>query len=130
MPFWLQVCWTWSASKDLSEAEEPVTHHLSSNGHSTGRLRLSIRPAQRYEFAARLSPPFTAESYRETSALVTTQQWSFLHGLAADVGDYLHFQVRILDCFGQLNQELGALCQAPPSQLLKVCRLHARIVRR
>jgi len=35
-----------------------------------------------------------------------------------------------LDLFRQLNQELGALCQAQPSQAVKVCRLHARLVRR
>ena len=34
-----------------------------------------------------------------------------------------------LGLFRQLNQELGALCQAPPSQAVKVCRLHARLVR-
>ena len=30
--------------------------------------------------------------------------------------------------FRQLNTELGALCQDPPVQALKVCRLHARLV--
>ena len=35
-----------------------------------------------------------------------------------------------LGLFRQLNQELGALCQAPPAQAVKVCRLHARLVRR
>ena len=35
-----------------------------------------------------------------------------------------------LGLFRQLNQELGALCQVPPSQAVKVCRLHARLVRR
>jgi hypothetical protein len=35
-----------------------------------------------------------------------------------------------LGLFRQLNQELGTLCQAPPSQAVKVCRLHARLVRR
>ena len=30
----------------------------------------------------------------------------------------------------QLNQELGALCQAPPAKAVKVCALHARLVNR
>ncbi len=30
--------------------------------------------------------------------------------------------------FQQLNQELGALCQAPPAKAVKVCELHARLV--
>lgn len=34
-----------------------------------------------------------------------------------------------LGLFRQLNQELGALCQAPPAKAVKVCRLHARLVR-
>ena len=34
-----------------------------------------------------------------------------------------------LGLFRQLNQELGALCQAPPAQAVKVCRFHARLVR-
>ena len=34
-----------------------------------------------------------------------------------------------LGLFRQLNQELGALCQAPPAQAVKVCRLHALLVR-
>ena len=34
-----------------------------------------------------------------------------------------------LGLFRQLNQELGALCMAPPAQAVKVCRLHARLVR-
>ena len=33
-----------------------------------------------------------------------------------------------LSLFRQLNQELGALCQSPPEQAMKVCRLHARLV--
>ena len=33
-----------------------------------------------------------------------------------------------LGLFRQLNQELGALCMAPPAQAVKVCRLHARLV--
>lgn len=45
----------------------------------------------------------------------------FLSGLSslpgADIG-----------LFRQLNSELGALCQAPPVQAMKVCRLHARLV--
>lgn len=32
--------------------------------------------------------------------------------------------------FQQLNQELGALCQAPPAKAVKVCALHARLVNR
>ena len=32
--------------------------------------------------------------------------------------------------FQQLNQELGALCQAPPAKAVKVCALHARRVNR
>ena len=35
-----------------------------------------------------------------------------------------------LGLFRQLNQELGALCQAPLSQAVKVCRSHTRLVRR
>ena len=31
--------------------------------------------------------------------------------------------------FVELNQELGELCQQPPEQALKVCRLHARLLR-
>ena len=30
--------------------------------------------------------------------------------------------------FRQFNQELGGLCQAPPAQAVKVCRLHARLI--
>jgi len=33
-----------------------------------------------------------------------------------------------LGLFRQLNQELGALLQAPSAQAVKVCRLHARLV--
>ena len=33
-----------------------------------------------------------------------------------------------LSLFRQLNRELGALCQEPPVQAMKVCRLHARLV--
>ena len=33
-----------------------------------------------------------------------------------------------LSLFRQLNSELGALCQEPPVQALRVCRLHARLV--
>ena len=29
--------------------------------------------------------------------------------------------------FQQLNRELGALCQEPPKQAIRVCRLHARL---
>jgi len=32
--------------------------------------------------------------------------------------------------FRQLNRELGTLCQEPPVQALRVCRLHARLVNR
>ena len=35
-----------------------------------------------------------------------------------------------LNLFQQLNQELGSLCQEPPVQALKVCRLRARLVHR
>ena len=28
----------------------------------------------------------------------------------------------------QLNQELGRLCSNPPSQALKVCKIHAQLV--
>ena len=28
----------------------------------------------------------------------------------------------------QLNQELGRLCSDPPSQAVRVCRIHARLV--
>ncbi|AII49231.1 hypothetical protein KR52_08750 [Synechococcus sp. KORDI-52] len=35
-----------------------------------------------------------------------------------------------LSLFRQLNRELGALCQEPPVQALRVCRLHARLVNR
>ena len=35
-----------------------------------------------------------------------------------------------LSLFRQLNSELGALCQEPPVQALRVCRLHARLVNR
>ena len=35
-----------------------------------------------------------------------------------------------LGLFQQLNQELGALCQAPPAKAVKVCALHARLVNR
>ena len=31
--------------------------------------------------------------------------------------------------FRELNQELGAMCQQPPEQALRVCRLHARLLR-
>ena len=31
--------------------------------------------------------------------------------------------------FRELNQELGAMCKQPPEQALKVCRLHARLLR-
>ena len=30
--------------------------------------------------------------------------------------------------FVELNQELGVLCQRPPEQARKVCRLHARLL--
>ncbi|WP_204207675.1 hypothetical protein [Synechococcus sp. KORDI-100] len=30
--------------------------------------------------------------------------------------------------FRKLNHELGMLCQAPPSQAIRVCRIHARLV--
>ena len=33
-----------------------------------------------------------------------------------------------LSLFQQLNRELGALCQEPPAQAIRVCRLHARLV--
>jgi len=33
-----------------------------------------------------------------------------------------------LALFQQLNRELGALCQEPPAQAIRVCRLHARLV--
>ena len=33
-----------------------------------------------------------------------------------------------LSLFQQQNRELGALCQEPPSQAIRVCRLHARLV--
>ena len=33
-----------------------------------------------------------------------------------------------LSLFRQLNRELGALCQEPPVQAIRVCRLHARLV--
>ena len=35
-----------------------------------------------------------------------------------------------LSLFRQLNSELGALCQEPPVQALRVCRLHSRLVNR
>ena len=35
-----------------------------------------------------------------------------------------------LGLFRQFNQEIGALCQAPPAQAVKVCRFHARLFRR
>ena len=35
-----------------------------------------------------------------------------------------------LSLFRQLNSELGALCQEPPIQAVKVCRLHSRLVNR
>ena len=33
-----------------------------------------------------------------------------------------------LSLFQQLHRELGALCQQPPAQAIRVCRLHARLV--
>ena len=33
-----------------------------------------------------------------------------------------------LALYQQLDRELGALCQAPPSQAVRVCQLHARLV--
>jgi len=30
--------------------------------------------------------------------------------------------------FQKLNQELGALCQSPPSKAIRVCQLHARLI--
>lgn len=33
-----------------------------------------------------------------------------------------------LGLFKELNRELGFLCQAPPEQAIKVCRLHARLL--
>ena len=32
--------------------------------------------------------------------------------------------------FRKLNQELGMLCQAPPKQAIRVCKIHARLVGR
>jgi len=31
--------------------------------------------------------------------------------------------------FRDLNQELGTMCQQPPEQARRVCRLHARLLR-
>ena len=45
----------------------------------------------------------------------------FLSALSSLSGADIHL-------FRQLNTELGALCQAPPVQAMKVCRLHARLV--
>ena len=33
-----------------------------------------------------------------------------------------------LSLFQQLNSELGVLCQEPPAQAIRVCRIHARLV--
>ena len=32
--------------------------------------------------------------------------------------------------FRKRNQELGMLCQAPPNQAIRVCKIHARLVGR
>ena len=94
---------------------------------STGRLRLSYACSE-IQFAQRLSRSLLLSLIvRPTllwGAAVVVLAWATAMSMipslpSADLG-----------LFRQLNQELGALCQAPPSQAVKVCRLHARLVRR
>ena len=38
------------------------------------------------------------------------------------------FSGKDITLFQKLNQELGALCQSPPTQAIRVCQLHARLI--